>query len=79
MVSSAFAIDASAGGPKGSVLKASMAAENAPAAAEPGAAVPAPTPVPVAKPVGGLSLGISAMWALVTNFFKKLFGGKPKA
>jgi carbon monoxide dehydrogenase subunit G len=61
-------------------LQASMAAENAPAAsADAGTAASAPTPAPVAKPVGGLSLGVAATWAVVKNFFKRLFGRAPKA
>ena len=28
----------------------------------------------VAKPVGGIGLGLTAMWALIKNFFRKLFG-----
>ncbi len=56
-------------------LQASMTAAELAHEAEAGAA-PAPAPAPVvAKPVGGLSLGLSAMWAVVGNFFKRLFGG----
>jgi carbon monoxide dehydrogenase subunit G len=41
----------------------------------PSSAPPAgPAPV-AAKPVSGLSLGLSAIWALIVGFFKKLFGG----
>ena len=29
-----------------------------------------------AKPIGGFRLGLSAIWAGITNFFRKLFGGK---
>jgi uncharacterized protein len=36
----------------------------------------APTPAPItAKPVGGIGLGFSAIWAIVKNFFRRLFGG----
>jgi uncharacterized protein len=35
------------------------------------------TPVK-AKPIGGFRLGVAAIWAGITNFFRKLFGGKPK-
>jgi hypothetical protein len=35
---------------------------------------PAPPPA-VAKPVGGIGLGLSAIWSIVAGFFKKLFGG----
>jgi carbon monoxide dehydrogenase subunit G len=72
-------------------LQETMAAEGAPAAAAaegvpaaeaaaPGEApTPAPAapaaPKPVAKPVGGFKLGFIAIWALIKNFFRKLFGG----
>jgi hypothetical protein len=36
--------------------------------------VDAPAPV-VAKPVGGLGLGLAAMWSSIAAFFKRLFGG----
>ena len=42
----------------------------------PPAAAPAPV---VAKPVGGIGLGLAAIWSIVTNFFRKLFGLKPKS
>jgi carbon monoxide dehydrogenase subunit G len=35
------------------------------------------TPVK-AKPIGGFRLGVAAVWAGIKNFFRKLFGGKPK-
>jgi carbon monoxide dehydrogenase subunit G len=60
-------------------LQASMAAENAPAVSDTGTPAAAPAPAPVAKPVGGLSLGVAAMWAVVKNFFARLFGRAPKA
>lgn len=37
-------------------------------------ATPAPTPV-AAKHVGGIGLGLSAIWAVIKNFFRRLFGG----
>jgi hypothetical protein len=51
-------------------LEASMTAEGAEAAT----ARPS-----VAQPVGGIGLGISAVWSMVTGFFRKLFGLKPKS
>ncbi len=33
----------------------------------------------VAKPVGGIGLGIAAIWSIIANFFRKLFGLKPKS
>jgi carbon monoxide dehydrogenase subunit G len=51
------------------------AAEGAPAPP----AAPAAKSAPVAKPVGGFKLGLIAIWGLIKNFFRKLFGGgKPK-
>jgi carbon monoxide dehydrogenase subunit G len=65
-------------------LQESMAAEQTTreetaAAAEPAAtSTPAKPPV-VAKPVGGIGLGIAAIWSIIANFFRKLFGLKPKS
>jgi carbon monoxide dehydrogenase subunit G len=60
-------------------LQASMAAEEVVAAApeEAGAAAPTPAAAPPAapKPVGGIGLGISAIWAVIKSFFRRLFGG----
>jgi hypothetical protein len=36
-------------------------------------------PPVVAKPVGGIGLGLSAIWAIISNFFRKLLGLKPKS
>ncbi len=65
-------------------LQASMAAEQVPAAmategevapGEVAAPTPPPTPPPTAaKPVGGIRLGLSAIWAVVVNFFRRVFG-----
>ena len=40
------------------------------------ARAPAAGPAPVArsKPVGGIRLGLSAIWAAIANFFRRLFG-----
>ncbi|HET9724403.1 MAG TPA: SRPBCC family protein [Actinomycetota bacterium] len=69
-------------------LQAGMAAGQAPAAASAAAgeavpgevAAPAPTPaVPAAaKPVGGIRLGLSAIWTVIVNFVRRLFGRGPK-
>ena len=66
-------------------LEATMNAERTDATAvapEPGTATaaveppPAAAPAPVpAKHVGGIGLGLSAVWALIKNFFRRLFGG----
>jgi hypothetical protein len=68
-------------------LQASLAAQAPTAEAEaevggasgaggPGGA-PAVAPAPVAaEPVGGLRLGLSALWASIAGFFKRLFGSK---
>jgi uncharacterized protein len=69
-------------------LEATMNAEQAAAAAPasvlpggattdtttPAPAAPAPTPV-TAKHVGGIGLGLSAIWSVIKNFFRRLFGG----
>jgi uncharacterized protein len=39
----------------------------------------APATTVVAKPVGGIGLGIAAIWSIIANFFRKLFGLKPKS
>ncbi len=68
-----------------SVTVAAPAPEAAPAgtpsaeaASAPTAEVPAPaaTPAPAArsKPIGGIRLGLSAVWAAIANFFRRLFG-----
>ncbi len=57
-------------------LQSSMtAAEEAEAGS---AAASSPEPAAVAKPVGGLRLGLSALWAVLAGFFKRLFGGGKK-
>jgi carbon monoxide dehydrogenase subunit G len=64
-------------------LQESMAAEQTTRegnSAESVVAAAAPTKPPVvAKPVGGIGLGIAAIWSIVANFFRKLFGLKPKS
>lgn len=61
-------------------LEATMNAEGAPAPAADTAsapvagATPEPGPAP-AKHVGGIGLGLSAVWAVIRNFFRRLFGG----
>ena len=66
-------------------LQESMAAEqttresDAAAAASTEVAAATPGKPVVAKPVGGIGLGISAIWSIVANFFRKLFGLKPKS
>lgn len=47
-------------------LKQNMLAEEAPA-----------KPAAVAKPVGGIRLGLWAMWRAIVRFFRRLFGHKP--
>jgi uncharacterized protein len=65
-------------------LQESMAAEEAvPAAAGAAAAGPAAEGAPserpaAAKPVGGIRLGLSALWAVIENFFRKLLRRSPK-
>jgi hypothetical protein len=62
-------------------LQESMAAEQT---TREGAAVAAdasaqPKPPVVAKPVGGIGLGLAAIWSIIANFFRKLLGLKPKS
>ena len=54
------------------------------AAYEPGASAantpstPPRAAAPVkAKPIGGLSLGLAALWAAIANLFRRLFGSRP--
>lgn len=42
------------------------------------AAQPVPQPT-FAKPVGGIRLGLGAIWGLITGFLKRLFGGGKKS
>jgi len=44
-------------------------------ATEADASAPVPAPV-VAKPVGGIGLGLAAVWSSIVHFFERLFGGK---
>ncbi len=55
-------------------LEQSITAESGGGEKAGGEAAPA-----VAKPVGGIGLGISAIWSIISNFFRKLFGLKPKS
>jgi carbon monoxide dehydrogenase subunit G len=54
-------------------LQAGMAAEGAAVASE-GGELSRPS---ASEPVGGLRLGFSALWAIVRNFFRKLFHRSP--
>ena len=60
-------------------LQAGMAAETEPAAAATSPSAPnagrPPAPAASAKPVGGIGLGLSALWATIVGFFRRLFGG----
>jgi carbon monoxide dehydrogenase subunit G len=58
-------------------LEASMTAEGAEAAGAAGGTTQARPPV--AKPVGGIGLGLGAVWSIVSNFFRRLFGLKPSS
>lgn len=40
---------------------------------------PAPPRVVASKPVGGIGLGLAAIWAIIKNFFRRLFGGGKSA
>jgi carbon monoxide dehydrogenase subunit G len=65
-------------------LQAGMAAQAEPVAAPTGASDPDQSAAPstasaaapaAAKPVGGIGLGLSALWATIVAFFRRLFGG----
>jgi carbon monoxide dehydrogenase subunit G len=53
---------------------AAAAAAGEAAAERPAPTAPAPAPV-AAKHVGGIGLGLSAIWAVIKSFFRRLFGG----
>jgi carbon monoxide dehydrogenase subunit G len=55
-----------------STASAPTAEPSAPAAQN---AAAADTPAPVSAPVGGIRLGLSAIWSLIAGFFRRLFGG----
>jgi len=57
-------------------LEANLGAAAAAGAAEGGVeAPPAAAPAAAAKPVGGIRLGLAAIWGVVAGFFHRLFGG----
>jgi carbon monoxide dehydrogenase subunit G len=59
-----------------SVAEPAPPAAAAPAPAAPPARAPAPAPAArTAKPVGGIRLGLWAIWKAVVRFFRGLFGG----
>jgi uncharacterized protein len=73
-------------------LEQTLAASSVPAAAGPNEGAAPATPAeaasspppaaehaPAAKPVGGIGLGLSAIWSIVKNFFRRVFGGTPSA
>jgi hypothetical protein len=66
--SGAGAGDAPAGGEPASAASPPPAAAASPTS-------PAPAPRVAAKPVGGIRLGLSAIWSLIVGFFRRLFGG----
>jgi carbon monoxide dehydrogenase subunit G len=57
-------------------LQQSMTAEQVALAAgeRPTEGAPTPAPPTAAKPVGGIGLGLSAIWALLRNLLRRLFG-----
>jgi carbon monoxide dehydrogenase subunit G len=57
---------------------AEVAEGGASATASVAAAAPPVAQLAVAKPVGGIGLGLSAIWSIVANVFRRLFGLKPK-
>jgi uncharacterized protein len=71
------AADASAAAPTRDGTPVTSGASSASSASDAGTGRgPAPaTPAPAAKHVGGIGLGLSAIWALIKDFFRRLFGG----
>jgi carbon monoxide dehydrogenase subunit G len=59
-------------------MKVEAAAEAAPSGTAAAESAAATAPV-AAKPVGGIGLGLSAMWAVVKGFLARLFGRAPKS
>jgi uncharacterized protein len=57
-------------------LQESMGAAKADSSGDSTAAVAAAPAAVAARPVGGIGLGLSAIAALIANFFKRLFGSK---
>ncbi len=57
-------------------LRANLEAGAQSGDADRGAETVAPVTPVIAKPVGGIGLGLAAMWAGIANFFRRLFGGK---
>jgi carbon monoxide dehydrogenase subunit G len=63
-------------------LRSNMSAEAQAAAAPAGGSAPATTepaatPSAVkAKPISGLRVGLGAIWSIVVNFFRRIFGGR---
>jgi carbon monoxide dehydrogenase subunit G len=57
-------------------LQQSMRAAEAGAVPAAGAEPARPAPPVQAKPVGGLRLGLSAVWATIVAFFRRVFGSK---
>lgn len=75
-------MSADGGGPETSAAADGGGGADTTSAAGPGEAAAgeadaAPRPRPVAKPVSGLSVGLSAIWSLIVGFFQRLFGRRP--
>ncbi|MDQ3209617.1 MAG: SRPBCC family protein [Actinomycetota bacterium] len=54
---------------------AALAGPAVPGALAPPTPAPAPPSVAVAKPVGGIGLGLTAIWSIIKDFFRRLLGG----
>ena len=57
----------------------SAPAESTPAEAAAAAEAATAATAPKAEAIGGIRLGLSAIWSAVARFFRKLFGGKSPA
>jgi len=60
-------------------LEANLAAAGAAEGSGATEATAAPAPTAAAKPVGGIGLGLSAIWSVILGFFRRLFGGSKTA
>ena len=68
---------ANASAPASASSAGAVAPSDGTAAPSEAAATPKAAPV-AAKPVGGIRLGLAAVWSMIAGFFRKLFGGGSK-
>jgi uncharacterized protein len=63
------------GAPTPSTPTPSAPTPSAPTPSAPTPSAPTPSVPRAAKPVGGIGLGLVAIWSIIAGFFKRLFGG----